>query len=77
MMPAPGKQRPGKLIQTHHGSPSLRKTGVPGASEETPGEKRVTWDGRNNQGSRVSTGVYFYRTDAPGHTKTQKMVLTK
>ena len=44
---------------------------------ETPGEKRVTWDGRNSRGSHVATGVYFYRMDAPGFTKTRKMVLLK
>jgi predicted outer membrane repeat protein len=42
---------------------------------ETPGEKRVIWNGRNSRGARVATGVYFYRMTAPGFTKTRKMVL--
>jgi hypothetical protein len=42
---------------------------------ESAGEKRVTWDGRNGHGSRVATGVYFYRMTAPGFVKTKKMVL--
>ena len=42
---------------------------------EASGEKRVTWYGRNNRGSRVATGVYFYRMTGPGFTKTRKMVL--
>jgi hypothetical protein len=42
---------------------------------ETPGEKRVTWNGLNSQGNRVATGVYFYRMTAAGFTKTRKMVL--
>jgi len=44
---------------------------------ETPGEKRATWDGRNNRGSRVATGVYFYSMQAPGFVETRKMVLLK
>jgi hypothetical protein len=42
---------------------------------EEPGEKRVTWSGRNDLGSRVATGVYFYRMTAPGYELTKKMVL--
>ena len=41
------------------------------------GAKRVLWDGLNNRGSQVATGVYFYRMTAPGFTKTRKMVLLK
>jgi hypothetical protein len=44
-------------------------------SPQSAGEKRVTWNGRNNHGSLVATGVYFYRMTAPGFSKTRKMVL--
>jgi hypothetical protein len=44
---------------------------------QTPGEKRVTWDARNNRGETVATGVYFYRMKAPGFVKTRKMVLLR
>jgi hypothetical protein len=44
---------------------------------ETQGEKMVTWDGRDNAGMRVSSGVYFYRFASPGHTETRKMVLVR
>ena len=44
---------------------------------ETPGQKRVTWNGRNERGQRVTTGVYFYRLQATGFTKTLKMVMLK
>jgi hypothetical protein len=37
----------------------------------------VTWDGLNNGGKRVSSGVYFYRINARGFTQTKKMVLLK
>jgi hypothetical protein len=42
---------------------------------EEPGEKCVTWNGRNEQGSRVASGVYFYRMTTPGFEMTKKMVL--
>lgn len=42
-----------------------------------PGKKRVVWEGQNNHGNMVATGVYLYRMTAPGYTKTRKMVLLK
>jgi len=44
---------------------------------EKPGRKSVTWDGRNNNGQRASTGVYFYRMTAPGFERTLKMVIMR
>ena len=35
------------------------------------------WDGRDNGGAAVTTGVYFYRMTAPGYEKTLKMTLLK
>lgn len=35
------------------------------------------WDGRDNSGLSVSSGVYFYKIIADGFNKTMKMVLTK
>jgi hypothetical protein len=42
---------------------------------EPPGEKRVVWYGRNDDGGRVATGVYFYRMTAPEFEATRKMIL--
>ena len=41
------------------------------------GQFEVTWDGSNDRGSRVASGVYFYRLSQPGFTSTKKMVLLK
>jgi len=37
----------------------------------------VTWDGTNNSGRQVSSGVYFYRLVVGKHNKTRKMVLLR
>ncbi|MCF7796794.1 MAG: T9SS type A sorting domain-containing protein [Lentisphaeria bacterium] len=44
----------------------------------TPGRYQVVWDATDNHGSRVVSGVYFYRmTTSSGFTSTQKLVLLK
>ena len=53
----------------------LVKTMMDGAQSE--GQQSVTWDGRNNAGQQVATGVYFYRLTAPGFSQTRRMVLLK
>ena len=37
----------------------------------------VTWDGKDNSGSEVSSGIYFYRLTAGGFSAIQKMVMMK
>ena len=37
----------------------------------------VTWDGTNEAGERVSSGVYFYRVVAGENTVTRKLMLAK
>ena len=41
------------------------------------GRKAVTWDGCDDRGQRVSSGVYFYRIVADDFTDSKKMVLLK
>ncbi|MCH7549518.1 MAG: T9SS type A sorting domain-containing protein, partial [Candidatus Krumholzibacteriota bacterium] len=41
------------------------------------GNRSVEWDGRDERGNSVSTGVYFYRLVASGEVLTRKMVLVK
>jgi hypothetical protein len=47
-------------------------------NEDLPaGHKLVTWDGTNDQGKEVASGVYFYRIQARDHTEAKKMLLLK
>lgn len=41
------------------------------------GVHTITWDGRNDQGSSVASGVYFYKAEAKGFTDTRKMMMLK
>ncbi|MEA2062136.1 MAG: FlgD immunoglobulin-like domain containing protein, partial [Gemmatimonadota bacterium] len=41
------------------------------------GTYNVFWDGTDNAGNNVSSGVYFYRMQAGDFFQTRKMVLLK
>jgi hypothetical protein len=41
------------------------------------GKHAVTWNGTNESGSRVASGVYFYRMETSAFQKTVKMILVK
>jgi hypothetical protein len=43
----------------------------------TAGSHRVTWDGRDDGGAQVASGVYFYRMRAPSFDTTRKLVLIR
>ena len=43
----------------------------------TDRNRAVYWDGRNNFGETVSSGVYFYHLDAGGYSQTRKMLILK
>ncbi len=42
-----------------------------------PGEYRVEWDGKDDSGKKVVSGVYFYRLESSGQSKTRKMILLR
>jgi hypothetical protein len=44
---------------------------------QTPGAKQVEWDGKNQSGAQVASGLYLYRMKAGKFVKTQKMILSK
>ncbi|MDD3052163.1 MAG: FlgD immunoglobulin-like domain containing protein, partial [Candidatus Cloacimonetes bacterium] len=37
----------------------------------------ISWDGNDESGRTVSSGVYFYKINAGKHSKTAKMLLIK
>jgi len=41
------------------------------------GTTEIVWDGRDNKGAQVSTGMYVYRMTAGSFTQSRKMVLLK
>ncbi len=45
--------------------------------EKPPGDYQVTWDGRNNEGQQVASGIYFYQLRAEDRTLTRKMLLLR
>jgi hypothetical protein len=45
--------------------------------EQGGGSYRVTWQGQDNRGEAVSSGVYFYVLDVGGQRRTKKLVLLK
>jgi len=44
---------------------------------QAPGIYQVTWDGKNERGQTVSTGIYFYLLEAGEQKEAKKMLLLK
>ncbi|MEJ2721617.1 MAG: FlgD immunoglobulin-like domain containing protein, partial [bacterium] len=44
---------------------------------QTPGEKTIAWDGRNDAGVPVASGAYLYRLTGPRFEQTRKMLFLK
>ena len=42
-----------------------------------PGSYQVVWDGRDDQGATMATGVYFYRLVAGSSSETRRLLLLK
>lgn len=62
-------------IKVYNVAGRLVRTLVDGT--ETAARHRVEWDGRDDRGSRVASGVYLCRMKGPGFEKTYKLVLAK
>ncbi|MBW6516622.1 MAG: T9SS type A sorting domain-containing protein [Candidatus Cloacimonetes bacterium] len=55
----------GQLVRTLVNAPHLQ------------GEYEILWDGKNDNGTPVASGIYFYRLTTPDHEKVNKMLLLK
>jgi poly-gamma-glutamate capsule biosynthesis protein CapA/YwtB (metallophosphatase superfamily) len=44
---------------------------------QSPGHKSIIWDGKDNQGRVLSSGVYFYRLHVGEYAQSQKLILLK
>jgi hypothetical protein len=68
--------RPGRVaLEVYNVQGALVKVLYRG--RRTPGSYEVTWNGDNEGGQRVSSGVYFYRLRTSGISRTRKMILLK
>ena len=45
--------------------------------EKVAGNYKVIWDGRDNSGREVGSGIYFYQLRTEDYTATKKMVLLR
>lgn len=45
--------------------------------EKLPGTYEVSWDGKDNNGIEVASGIYFYKLRAGQHSQVKKMLLVK
>ena len=70
------KERSPVTVKVYNVAGQLVRTLV--NDERAPGTAHtITWDGRNDAGMQVASGVYFYRLVAKNFTQTKKMVLLK
>jgi flagellar hook assembly protein FlgD len=45
--------------------------------KQAPGTYQVVWNGTNDAGETVATGVYFYKIAAADYVRTLKMLFVK
>ena len=68
------------VIRIHNVSGELvreLRLGYKSAGIYTSQDRSAYWDGRNEAGERVSSGVYFYNIQAGKYSSTMKMIVTK
>jgi hypothetical protein len=68
----------------HEGNCELKIFNVQGqririlvSERKTPGRHKVSWDGRNDRGTAVTSGIYFYRLQAGLFVSVKKMIILR
>ena len=46
-------------------------------NDAAAGSHKVFWDGTDNRGHQLASGIYFYRITAGAYTSTRKMTLLR
>jgi hypothetical protein len=54
-----------------------RKVRILVSGHQTPGDKSVMWDGKDDSGKGVPSGIYFYRIEFENSSETNKLLLLK
>jgi flagellar hook assembly protein FlgD len=62
-------------IKVYNALGQLTRVLVDGVKE--PGVRSIRWNGCNDKGERVSSGVYFYKMEAGDFTATHKMLVLR
>jgi len=44
---------------------------------QSAGHKAINWDGKDDRGNELASGVYFYRIQAGDFTDAMKMIMMK
>ena len=70
MLQSKSIHRQGNLVRT-------LSLGVMAAGNYTSQSKAIHWDGRNNRGEPVSSGIYLYTINAGEFSATRKMLIMK
>jgi len=71
------EERAHVTLRIYDAAGRLVRTLVDEVQPPAPGGIAVPWDGMNNSGNSVASGVYFYRLVADQFVQTKKMVLLK
>jgi flagellar hook assembly protein FlgD len=68
---------PGRVRLRVYNTAGVRVRTLVDREHESPGRFEARWEGTDDAGRRVATGVYLYRLETAGQQVTKKMVLLK
>lgn len=69
-------QTPSPVVITIYNIQGQRVTQIT-SPRQAPGRRSITWNGLDDNGRRVASGIYLYRLQAGGFSQTRKMVILR